>query len=60
MVGGDVIVAIDHQSVSGMQDLQTTLLQDKVGQTITLTIMRNGKQMDVSVTLAARPTTTLP
>ena len=57
MVGGDVITAIDHQNITGMQDLQTILRQDKVGQQVTLTILRDGKQQDVTVTLAARPST---
>ena len=56
-VGGDVITAIDHQNITGMQDLQTILRQDKVGQQVTLTILRDGKQQDVTVTLAARPST---
>jgi 2-alkenal reductase len=55
-VGGDVIVAIDGQSVTGMNDLLAQLQQDKVGQKVTLTILRNGKQQDVTVTLTARPT----
>ena len=58
MVGGDVITAIDHQTITGMQDLQTILRQDKVGQQVTLTILRDGKQQDVTVTLAARPSGT--
>ena len=58
MVGGDVITAIDHQAITGMQALQSILRQDKVDQKVTLTILRDGKQQDVTVTLAARPSTT--
>ncbi len=56
-VGGDVIVAIDGQNIGGMTDLLAQLQQDNVDQKVTLTILRDGKQQDVTVTLAARPTT---
>jgi serine protease Do len=54
-VGGDVITAIDQQPITAMQDLQMMILQDSVNQKVTLSILRDGKPMDVSVTLAARP-----
>ncbi len=56
MTGGDVITAIDGQAVTGMNDLLSALQQSKVGQKVTLTIVRDGSQQDVTVTLAARPT----
>ncbi len=57
-VGGDVITAIDNQPVVQMDDLIAYLADStKVGQTVTLTILRNGKQQTVDVTLAARPST---
>jgi S1-C subfamily serine protease len=56
IVGGDVITAIDDQPVTGMDDLIAYLARStKVDQTVTLTILRNGKEMSVDVTLAARP-----
>jgi serine protease Do len=59
MVGGDVIIAIDNQPVLQMDDLIAYLADStKVGQTVTLTILRNGKQQTVDVTLAARPSST--
>jgi S1-C subfamily serine protease len=55
-VGGDVITAIDDQSVTGMDDLIAYLARStKVDQKVTLTILRNGKQQTLDVTLAARP-----
>ena len=55
-VGGDVIIAIDSQPVLQMDDLIAYLANStKVGQTVTLTILRNGKQQTVDVTLEARP-----
>ncbi len=57
-VGGDVIVAIDGQPVNRFEDLLTYLfVKAEPGQTIKLTILRDGQKMDVSVELTARPTT---
>jgi serine protease Do len=56
-VGGDVIVAVDGQPVKEMDDLIAYLARNtEVGQTITLTVLRNGKNETFDVTLAARPT----
>jgi serine protease Do len=55
-VGGDVITAIDGQPINTIEDLIAYLADNtKVGQTVTLTILRNGNQMSVDVTLSARP-----
>jgi S1-C subfamily serine protease len=52
-VGGDVIVAIDGQALTGVQDLQMALQQTQPGQTVTLTIIRNGNQRNIQVTLGS-------
>jgi S1-C subfamily serine protease len=55
-VGGDVITAINGETIKSMDDLIAYLLgKNKVGETVTLTILRDGKQMDVQVTLGERP-----
>jgi len=55
-VGGDVIVAIDGQTVKHFEDLASYIFTKvKPGQTIKLTVLRNGQQQDLSVTLAPRP-----
>jgi len=57
ITGGDVIVAVDKQPVQSSDDLVTYLFnKTKAGQTITLTVLRGGKQQDIQVTLGARPT----
>lgn len=57
-VGGDVIVAADGTPIKEMDDLISYLAnQTTVGQKMKLTILRDGKEMSVEVTLAARPTT---
>jgi len=55
LVGGDVITAIDGNSVSSLSDLQSYLSSAQVGQIVTLDILRNGQSIQVMVTLAARP-----
>ncbi|MDD5190358.1 MAG: trypsin-like peptidase domain-containing protein [Dehalococcoidales bacterium] len=55
-IGGDVIVAFNGQAVRSSDDLITFLARSgSVGQTVTLTILRNGSQTQLSVTLGARP-----
>jgi S1-C subfamily serine protease len=58
-IGGDVITAVDGQPVRDFEDLTTYLARTgRVGQTVNLTILRNGNVQSVSVTLAARPAET--
>jgi S1-C subfamily serine protease len=56
-VGGDIITAIDEQPISQIEDLQSFLQQAKLGQKITLTILRDGQKMDLTVTLSEQPAT---
>ena len=53
--GGDVIVAIDGVVVEAMDDLIVYLADTMVGQTVTLTVWRDGKERKVEVTLEERP-----
>jgi S1-C subfamily serine protease len=56
VVGGDVITAVNDQPIHGMDDLITYLYRSaKVGDTVSLTILRDGKEQTVDVTLQARP-----
>jgi len=55
-VGGDVITAIDGQAIKSMDDLIAYLADStSVGQKVTLTVLRDGKETSVEVTLGARP-----
>ncbi|MEJ2597916.1 MAG: PDZ domain-containing protein [Anaerolineales bacterium] len=58
LVGGDVITAINNQSVAQPGDLQAYLAHAQAGQQVNLSILRNGRQMQVSVTLEASSTQT--
>lgn len=52
---GDIIIAIDGREVRTFTDLVNYLDTLNVGDTITLTIVRDGRTMDVEVTLGPRP-----
>jgi S1-C subfamily serine protease len=54
-LGGDVITAVDGKTVETLADLQNFLQQAKPGQKVTLSVMRDGKPVEVSVTLAKQP-----
>ncbi len=55
-IGGDVIVSIDEQPVRQFDDLLNYLfVKTKPGQTVKITVYREGKNVDLSVTLGARP-----
>jgi len=54
-IGGDVITALDGQAVERMEDLQALVRQAEPGQEVTLTILRDGKEIKVPVTLGERP-----
>jgi 2-alkenal reductase len=54
--GGDIITAVDGQQVKRPEDFISYLeLNKKAGDQITLTILRNGQQQDVTLTLGSRP-----
>lgn len=55
-VGGDVITAIDGQTVKSFDDVIAYLARStQVGQTVTLTILRGGQQQNIQVALGVRP-----
>ncbi len=55
-VGGDVIIAYNGQTVKTSDDLIALLARSGVvGQTVTLTVLRGGKQTDVQIALGIRP-----
>lgn len=54
--GGDLIVAIDDRPISSFADLNTYLaFYTTVGQTINVTVLREGTETSVPVTLSPRP-----
>jgi len=53
--GGDVIVALDGKDVTSSAELQSAVDARKPGDTVTLTILRDGERRTVEVTLGTRP-----
>lgn len=58
MIGGDVVTAVNGKAIEMMQDLATAIKAQKPGDKVKLTVLRDGKELNVQVTLAARPGTT--
>ncbi len=56
-VGGDLIVAVDGQPIEGQDTLQRVMNRKHAGDTMTLTIFRNGRTMKVPVRLGEAPQT---
>jgi 2-alkenal reductase len=54
-VGGDVVVEVDGQPIRDFTDLLTYVAFKQPGDTITLTILRDGNRQQVALELAARP-----
>ncbi|HTV57903.1 MAG TPA: trypsin-like peptidase domain-containing protein [Verrucomicrobiae bacterium] len=50
-VGGDVLIAIDGKATASQVDLNLLLNRDAPGNSVTLTIVRDGKKMNVPVKL---------
>lgn len=55
-LGGDIITAINGVSINSVEDLLGFLVQKtQVGQTLDVTVIRDGNQISVPLTLEARP-----
>lgn len=55
-IGGDVITAIDDAPIKDLESLITYLeARTQVGQTVTITLRRDGREQRVQVTLGERP-----
>ena len=54
-VGGDLITRLDGQPLKSMEDLASTIAQKQPGDQLTLSVVRDGSERDVTVTLGDRP-----
>ena len=52
---GDLVLSIDGRSVAGVRDMTRQLSEKAIGRPVTLTIVRDGRQRDVAVTLGELP-----
>jgi PDZ domain-containing secreted protein len=54
--GGDIVIAIDEQPVRRFEDLVSYLVTRAApGQTVTLTVLRDGAEQEIAVALTERP-----
>lgn len=51
MLGGDLIIAMDGDEITSPQDLSAAMNSHRAGDTVTVTIFRGRKKMDIKVTL---------
>ncbi|WP_222424900.1 trypsin-like peptidase domain-containing protein [Candidatus Nitrosocosmicus arcticus] len=59
-LGGDVIIGIDDKPIRKIDELLSYLDREKkVGEIVTLSIIRNGQIQEIDLTLAARPSSTV-
>lgn len=54
MIGGDVIVGLDGQKVGSQFDMNVLLNRKRPGDTVTLTVYRGAKKIDIPVKLGER------
>ncbi|MBE2225192.1 MAG: PDZ domain-containing protein [Anaerolineae bacterium] len=55
-IGGDIIIGINDLVVEEFDDLLSYIIQEtEVGETVTLTVLRDGAEVQVDITLEARP-----
>jgi serine protease Do len=55
VVGGDIIIAWNEEAITNMPQLQALVRRSQPGDEVTLTILRDGKQQELTLTLEARP-----
>jgi S1-C subfamily serine protease len=54
VIGGDVIVALDGQKVANQFDMNVLLNRKRPGDTVSVTVYRGAKKMDIAVKLGER------
>jgi S1-C subfamily serine protease len=56
-VGGDLITAIDGKPVAGPGDVEKALGRKRAGEKLVLTVLRNGQEQKLTITLGSSPET---
>jgi len=54
MIGGDVIIGVDGQKVANQFDMDVLLNRKRPGDSVTLTIYRGAKKLEIPVKLGER------
>jgi serine protease Do len=55
MMVGDVLVEFDGHSVGSPEDLLDLLVEERIGRTVPLSVMRGAAALDVKLVVGARP-----
>jgi len=55
VIGGDIITSIDGTEITGYDDLVAYLAEKRPGDTVAVTLVRDGQTQEVEVTLGERP-----
>jgi S1-C subfamily serine protease len=55
LVLGDIIVSIAGQPITEPEDLVTVLRPERVGETVTMSLLRGGEPRELQVTIGERP-----
>ena len=53
-VGGDIVIAFNGRPVNNFADLLTDVAFSQPGETVTLTVVRDGETLEIPVTLGTR------
>jgi S1-C subfamily serine protease len=54
-LGGDVIIAVDGESIHEYADLYSALIDTRPGETVEVIVIRNGERKVLEIELVARP-----
>ncbi len=52
---GDIITKADNKEVKNMDELKAVIAEHKIGDTMSLTVVRDGQEKEISITLAEQP-----
>ncbi len=55
MIGGDIITAFNGEAVNNIRDMRNRILRSDPGEEVTLSILRDGSEKEIKLTLAERP-----
>ena len=55
LIGGDIITAVDKIDVGSVQDLSGIIASSEPGTTLSLSVLREGEEITIDVTLGERP-----
>lgn len=54
-IGGDVVIAVDGEAVNSFSDLLVDIAYKHPGEEVSLTVLRDGAELEINVVLAPRP-----